>query len=68
MIDSRKWPILGPVCTTSGFQRMLRGASLRVTAPRLAVLRAVRDPHVPIPPVFVASSEQESRYLIHCTP
>ncbi|MEU2253665.1 Fur family transcriptional regulator [Nocardia xishanensis] len=32
--------------TTSDFQRMLRGADLRVTAPRLAVLAAVHDhPH-----------------------
>ncbi|MFY9929247.1 MAG: Fur family transcriptional regulator [Streptosporangiaceae bacterium] len=32
--------------TTPDFQRMLRGASLRVTAPRLAVLKAVHDhPH-----------------------
>ena len=31
---------------TSDFERMLRGASLRVTGPRLAVLRAVHDhPH-----------------------
>src|SRR6266702_7989231 len=31
---------------TSDFERMLRGASLRVTSPRLAVLRAVHDhPH-----------------------
>ncbi len=30
----------------SGFERMLRGASLRVTGPRVAVLRAVHDhPH-----------------------
>jgi Fe2+ or Zn2+ uptake regulation protein len=34
------------VPTTPDFQRMLRGASLRVTAPRLAVLKAVHDhPH-----------------------
>ncbi|MEV0032535.1 Fur family transcriptional regulator [Nocardia sp. NPDC050793] len=32
--------------TTSDFERMLRGAALRVTAPRLAVLAAVHDhPH-----------------------
>ncbi len=45
-IDSRKPAILGSVPTTPDFQRILRGASLRVTAPRLAVLRAVHDhPH-----------------------
>jgi Fur family transcriptional regulator, stress-responsive regulator len=34
------------VPTTSDFRRMLRGASLRVTGPRLAVLAAVHDyPH-----------------------
>jgi len=32
--------------TTSDFERMLRGASLRVTGPRVAVLRALHDhPH-----------------------
>ena len=32
--------------TTPDFERLLRGASLRVTAPRLAVLQAVHDhPH-----------------------
>ena len=31
---------------SSGFERMLRGASLRVTSPRVAVLAAVHDhPH-----------------------
>jgi Fur family ferric uptake transcriptional regulator len=34
------------VSTTSGFQQMLRGANLRVTRPRVAVLRAVyAHPH-----------------------
>jgi Fur family transcriptional regulator, stress-responsive regulator len=34
------------VPTTSDFERRLRGASLRVTGPRVAVLRAVHDhPH-----------------------
>jgi Fur family ferric uptake transcriptional regulator len=34
------------VSTTSDFERMLRGATLRVTRPRLAVLSAVHDhPH-----------------------
>ena len=32
--------------TTSDFERMLRGASLRVTGPRVAVLKALHDhPH-----------------------
>ncbi|RSN60399.1 transcriptional repressor [Amycolatopsis sp. WAC 04182] len=35
-----------PVPTTQDFERMLRGAALRVTRPRVAVLTAVRDhPH-----------------------
>jgi Fur family ferric uptake transcriptional regulator len=35
-----------PVPTASDFERMVRGASLRVTGPRLAVLSAVHDhPH-----------------------
>ena len=35
-----------PVPTASDFERMLRGASLRVTAPRIAVLSAVHEhPH-----------------------
>ncbi|WUL68582.1 transcriptional repressor [Amycolatopsis sp. NBC_00345] len=35
-----------PVPTASDFERMLRGVSLRVTRPRLAVLSAVHDhPH-----------------------
>jgi Fur family transcriptional regulator, stress-responsive regulator len=34
------------VPTTSDFERMLRGAALRVTRPRVAVLSAVHDhPH-----------------------
>ena len=46
MIDSRNWIRLGKVPATSDFERMLRGASLRVTGPRVAVLRAVHDhPH-----------------------
>lgn len=46
LIDSRKRLILVRVPTTPDFQRMLRAASLRVTAPRLAVLKAVHDhPH-----------------------
>jgi Fur family ferric uptake transcriptional regulator len=43
---SRKWSILRNVATTSDFERMLRGAGLRVTRPRVAVLSAVQDhPH-----------------------
>ncbi len=46
LIDSRKWAILRSVPTTSDFERMLRGAALRVTRPRVAVLTAVHDhPH-----------------------
>jgi Fur family ferric uptake transcriptional regulator len=38
--------MLQSVPTTSDFERMLRGATLRVTRPRLAVLTAVHDhPH-----------------------
>jgi Fe2+ or Zn2+ uptake regulation protein len=44
--DSRNWATLRSVPTTSDFERMLRGAALRVTRPRVAVLSAVRDhPH-----------------------
>jgi Fur family ferric uptake transcriptional regulator len=43
---SRKWSILRNVPTTSDFERMLRGAPMRVTRPRLAVLAAVHaHPH-----------------------
>jgi Fur family transcriptional regulator, stress-responsive regulator len=43
---SRQWTILRGVPTTSDFMRMLRGAPLRVTRPRLAVLAAVyAHPH-----------------------
>jgi Fe2+ or Zn2+ uptake regulation protein len=46
LTDSRKWVSLWNVSTTSGFQQMLRGAALRVTRPRVAVLRAVyAHPH-----------------------
>jgi Fur family transcriptional regulator, stress-responsive regulator len=46
LIDSRNWIRLGKVPTTSVFEHMPRGASLRVTGPRVAVLRAVHDhPH-----------------------
>jgi Fe2+ or Zn2+ uptake regulation protein len=44
--DSRKWGKLSGVPTTADFERMLRGVSLRVTRPRVAVLSAVHDhPH-----------------------
>ena len=44
--DSREWSILRSVPNTSDFEGMLRGASLRVTRPRVAVLSAVHDhPH-----------------------
>ena len=46
LIHSRKWSILRSVPTTSDFERMLRGAALRVTRPRVAVLAAVHaHPH-----------------------
>lgn len=46
MRHSRKWSILRNVPTTSDFERMLRGAPMRVTRPRLAVLAAVHaHPH-----------------------
>jgi Fe2+ or Zn2+ uptake regulation protein len=46
LIDSRNCATLRSVPTTSGFERMLRGAALRVTRPRVAVLSAVHDhPH-----------------------
>jgi Fur family ferric uptake transcriptional regulator len=46
LIDSRKWERLRSVPTTAQFEGMLRGAALRVTRPRLAVLTAVHDrPH-----------------------
>jgi Fe2+ or Zn2+ uptake regulation protein len=44
--DSREWSILPIVQSTSDFEQILRGAGLRVTRPRLAVLAAVQDhPH-----------------------
>jgi Fur family transcriptional regulator, stress-responsive regulator len=46
LIDSRKWARLRTVPTASDLERMLRGAALRVTRPRTAVLSAVHDhPH-----------------------
>ena len=45
-MHSRKRGILRSVPRTSDFERMLRGAALRVTRPRLAVLTAVHShPH-----------------------
>ena len=50
---SRKWSILRNVSTTSDPERMLRGAGLRVTRPRVAVLSAVRDqPHADTDVIF----------------
>jgi Fur family ferric uptake transcriptional regulator len=46
LIDSRKTAILRRVPTTSDFEHLLRGAALRVTRPRVAVLTAVYEhPH-----------------------
>jgi Fe2+ or Zn2+ uptake regulation protein len=46
LIHSRKWATLQNVTTPSEFERLLRGADLRVTRPRVAVLAAVYDhPH-----------------------
>lgn len=50
---SRKWSILRNVSSTSDPERMLRGAGLRVTRPRVAVLSAVRDqPHADTDVIF----------------
>src|SRR6266498_1657175 len=43
LIDSRKRTILSTVPTTADYERMLRGAALRITRPRVAVLSAVHD-------------------------
>jgi Fur family transcriptional regulator, stress-responsive regulator len=46
LIDSRNRATLERVPTTSDYERMLRGAALRVTGPRVAVLAAVHGhPH-----------------------
>jgi Fur family transcriptional regulator, stress-responsive regulator len=46
LIGSRSRGILGAVPSTPALEQMLRGASLRVTQPRLAVLEAVHaHPH-----------------------
>jgi Fur family ferric uptake transcriptional regulator len=46
LTDSRKWTRLRDVATALDFEQMLRGATLRVTRPRVAVLGAVyADPH-----------------------
>jgi Fe2+ or Zn2+ uptake regulation protein len=55
LIHSRRWSILAKVPTTSDFERMLRGAALRVTRPRLAVLTAVHaHPHADTASIFGA--------------
>ena len=44
--------------TTATFERMLRGAALRVTRPRVAVLSAVHDhPHADTDSIIVAARE-----------
>ena len=46
LIDSRNWARLSWVPTAKDFESLLRGAALRVTRPRIAVLSAVHDrPH-----------------------
>jgi Fur family transcriptional regulator, stress-responsive regulator len=46
LIDSRKWATLRIVSTTLDVEQLLRGAALRVTRPRVAVLTAVYEhPH-----------------------
>jgi Fur family ferric uptake transcriptional regulator len=58
LIDSRKWVILARVPTGLDFERMLRGASLRVTGPRVAVLRAVHEhPHADTDSIIGAARE-----------
>ena len=54
-MHSRRWSILPSVPTASEFERMLRGAALRVTRPRLAVLAAVHaHPHADTDSIFGA--------------
>ena len=44
---------------TSGFDRMLRGAALRVTGPRIAVLAAVHErPHAGTDAIFTAVRDE----------
>ena len=46
LIDSRKWATLLMVSTALDVEQLLRGAALRVTRPRVAVLTAVYEhPH-----------------------
>jgi Fur family ferric uptake transcriptional regulator len=46
LIDSRKWTRIRRVSTTLELEQLLRGAALRVTRPRVAVLAAVYEhPH-----------------------
>ena len=55
MTQSKKHDRLPGMATTADFQEMLRGAALRVTRPRLAVLAAVqRTPHVDTDSIVVA--------------
>jgi Fur family ferric uptake transcriptional regulator len=54
-MHSREWRILRSVPTSSEYERMLRGAALRVTRPRLAVLGAVHAlPHADTDSLFGA--------------
>ncbi len=58
-MHSRKWTILRSVPTTSDFVSMLRGAPLRVTRPRLAVLAAVHaHPHADTDSIIGAVREE----------
>jgi Fur family transcriptional regulator, stress-responsive regulator len=53
--DSRKSARLLTVPTSSDFERMLRGAALRVTRPRLAVLSALHNhPHADTDSIIAA--------------
>ncbi len=53
--ESRKRSILRSVPTTAELTEMLRGAALRVTAPRVAALRAVHDhPHADTDEIIAA--------------
>ncbi len=55
LTDSRKGARLPGVATTLDFQRLLRGAALRVTRPRVAVLGAVHAlPHADTDSIIAA--------------
>ena len=59
MIGSRKWARLGVVPTASHLQNVLRGAALRVTRPRVAVLAAVHaHPHADTDAILAAVRSQ----------